>query len=882
MHWRLAIYLLLLFLAGGHLQLSAQKYAYVRYHAGSDAPFNQVSTIVQDQEGFIWLGSKSGLFRFDGRKFEDFSIQTPSRHIYQLQGGEDQLIFVNDIGIYRIDQLASKPEVHALLQGSIKETRELPFFPNNCILGKKNEVWISQSNHSLGRFQEGNFETYPFTQSEKEQHIAIAKAPNGDIWALSPLDGLFYFDQANNRFEKKAELKKGNALMIHEDHLLVGGDVLYIFSLQSKDLQLTRTIPLEDDIITALHLDESKRFLIGTQKGKLLLLPHLKDTPQTVYGANETHRVRELDFGQINEIYVTPDPVSHSGILWICSETGLWLLQQRLFESVLDLPKNNPIGIAFGKDKKVWVPMSFLYEIRPDQNDFRARQVIEDMMVNAVACDQEGNNWVSISLPKVELLKMSNYTITHRYSFGDRGESIFYLYPDSKNNIWFCQAPLNKPIIGIGKIKASGEVELYDESHGFESRVLVIKESNRGEIYAGGIGTDSYLYKYQAEQNKFINLSPPLPFSSTQNFEVHDLTIDNQGIVWLASTDGLLRYDSEKITLIQNDVLDQEEVRGVTHLPNGNIWIATATKGLVFYQQNSATIIDEAAGMPSVINAYRCIDTDPQGRVWAGTPEGLVYARIAEPTLPFSNPPRIQKITVNRSEYTEAFDSTLQVRETDQLQLEYTNLSFPADRVQFQYRIYPKEEKELVMKEHLWLSNHGQHSLKLDKLAIGDYCLEIRARQSGGYLWSPPLEIQLEVFRPWYLKAWFLYPSGVALFLIAAYYLQFFVRRRIRRLNRIVQFARENLAEKQTELNQKMEELDMQQEELASAQSNIHMLELFIREIPQRASWNDIITAMGKAVDQSVGIDAFEICFLEKNEIVHRGYSNQGAWRLHL
>jgi hypothetical protein len=32
---------------------------------------------------------------------------------------------------------------------------------------------------------------------------------------------------------------------------------------------------------------------------------------------------------------------------------------------------------------------------------------------------------------------------------------------------------------------------------------------------------------------------------------------------------------------------------------------------------------------------------------------------------------------------------------------------------------------------------------------------------------------------------------------------------------------------------------------------------------------------MGKAVDQSIDIDAFEICFLKDNEIVHRGYSNQ-------
>jgi ligand-binding sensor domain-containing protein len=873
--WHFHSLLILLLALSSGWSLAAQKYAYVQYHAGSGAPFSEATTMVQDTEGFIWVGSPTGLYRFDGRSFENFSNQTQSQHIYQLQAQEDRLVFVNDIGIYQVDDLATQPRVDLLLEGSINESGERPFYPNACTLGKDGAIWISQSNHSLGKFQRDTFDTYPFSTTSKAQGLALTTDTQGDLWALSPLDGLFSFDEKNNRFQQQATPSNGQTLLIHDDYLLVGGDALYIYTRQAEGLQLLRTLPLEDDVVTALQMDQRQRFLIGTKKGKLLLLPEVLGTPQTIYGANESHRVRELDFGTIHEIYVIPDSISQSGVLWICSSTGLWLLQQRLFESIINLPKNNPIAIAFGDDEKVWIPMNSLYEISPHDNEFYARQVAEELQVNAVTYDRKGNNWVSVSVPRVELMKMSAYKPTKRYYFGDRGESIFYLYTDSKNNIWFCQAPLDKPINGIGRINAREEVELYDERHGFKSRVLIVKESSRGEIYAGGIGVDSYLYRYDPQANRFTNLSPKLPFTPTQNFEVHDLTIDDQGIVWMASTDGLLRYDAEQVTLIRSGVLQQEEVRGVTHLPNGSIWVATAIRGLVFYEHNSATIVDEVAGMPSVINAYRCIDVDPQGRLWAGTPEGLVYARIATPTLPHSNPPRIQQVTLNHTTTFDLREQPLSVRENDQLQLEYTNLSFPADLVQYQYRLYPPEERELIQEEHLWQATSNQYSLVLNELNIGDYILEIRAHQAGGYQWSGPLQLPLTVFRPWYRQAWFLYPAIAILLLIIGYYLQFFVRRRIRQLQRILQFARKDLAEKQSELKQKIHELDAQQLALANAKSNIHMLELFVREIPHKASWNEIITAMGKAVDQSIDIEAFEICFLEADEIVHRGYSTQ-------
>ena len=868
--------ILCLCLCGISFHISAQQYGYVQYNSGSGAPFDQVSTVLQDQAGFIWIGSQNGLYRFDGIHFDIYSMHTKSQFIHQLHEREDHLLFVNDMGIYQIDDLLSQPKVIPLLEGTINETAELPFYPNDFALGKDQDIWLTQSNHSIGRLQQGDFKTYRFSKTNKAQKLAIHKDSKGGIWVLSPLDGLFYFDKATNTFEKKLNIKNGNALLIHKDYLVVGNDALRVYTIQENKPQLIKTIELDDDLITAMYVDQNDQYIIGTRKGKLFIVSDLNDPPQTIYGANEAHRVEELDFGHIYEIYVTTDSKSNNDKLWVCSETGLWLLQQRFFKTVKNLPMNNPIGIAMGNEGKAWAPINYLYEISPLEDEFTAKPIYNNLQANAVAQDKAGFTWVTTSTPKVELLKYDNNKIIKRYDdFHDRGEAIFNLYPDSKGNLWFCQAPLNKPIIGIAKINAKGEIKYYDETKGFSSRVLAIKESARGEIYAAGIGEESYLYRFDPEKDRFVNLSPTLPFTAMLNFEAHDLTIDDRGVVWLATTDGLLRYDAEKITLIQNDILGQEEVRGVTHYSNNNIWISTATKGLVFHQQNTSTILGETEGLPAVISAYRCITTDAQGRLWAGTAEGLVYSRMSAATLPYSNPPRIRKIIINRREFTEGFNEVLEIKKSQQLNLLFTNLSFPARNVQYQYRLLPKEDRQIMLEEQLWQSNGNKNTLSLSQIELGDYYLELRARQPGGYQWSKPLEIQLNVFLPWYLQTWFIYSSIGLLVLFISYYFRFYVKRRFNRLQQVLKYSNEKLAKKEAQLHQKIREFEEQQEELDNANSNIQTLELFIKEIPKKASWNDIITAMGKAVNQSADINAFEIAFKEKNEIVHKGYSNQ-------
>lgn len=76
------------------LSNKAQSPSYFSYNIESGAPSNEIYSIIQDNEGYIWIGSDAGIYRFNGVTFEHFSspdltarsatglCQTPSGRIF--------------------------------------------------------------------------------------------------------------------------------------------------------------------------------------------------------------------------------------------------------------------------------------------------------------------------------------------------------------------------------------------------------------------------------------------------------------------------------------------------------------------------------------------------------------------------------------------------------------------------------------------------------------------------------------------------------------------------------------------------------------------------------------------------------------------------------
>ncbi|MFV0506524.1 MAG: two-component regulator propeller domain-containing protein [Bacteroidales bacterium] len=59
-----------------HLASSAQQLPYNRFSAKNGLPNNQIFAIDEDEQGFLWLGTDNGLYRFDGTNFD--AVKKPS------------------------------------------------------------------------------------------------------------------------------------------------------------------------------------------------------------------------------------------------------------------------------------------------------------------------------------------------------------------------------------------------------------------------------------------------------------------------------------------------------------------------------------------------------------------------------------------------------------------------------------------------------------------------------------------------------------------------------------------------------------------------------------------------------------------------------------
>ena len=109
---------------------------------------------------------------------------------------------------------------------------------------------------------------------------------------------------------------------------------------------------------------------------------------------------------------------------------------------------------------------------------------------------------------------------------------------------------------------------------------------------------------------------------------VTDLLQDDQGFLWLATQDGLNRYDGSEFQVFKDDHDTPNSLRGnlvaaLAKAPTGEIWIGTNDGGLSCYNphtgQFTSYLHDPQDPNSLSENSVPAVDVDAQGIVWAGT-----------------------------------------------------------------------------------------------------------------------------------------------------------------------------------------------------------------------------------------------------------------------
>ncbi len=857
----------------------AQKFQYTTYE-GQGVPFSHVNQVLQDHLNFLWIASEQGLYRFNGTHFEDFNTSVKSRDIRSLLALNDStILFSNDTGIHRLGYDGrGNIEIDSYLD--FEEDGVNTVYPGHLFLDSRNRLWIAGLNGTVYHYQEGQAspEAYSLSNGRKTQKTYFAEDSFNTVWVLIPSEGLFYLDEPSKKFMEVQVPFKVNHFLVEEDRMLLAGEDLEQWTLSSGHQAASKRSPVTDmPHIQYLTRDQAGLLFLATDEGLFSLPDFGQKDLQAVYGSNDPHRVEDLPFREVNQLYFTKDHRGAGGTLWVSTPEGLSLLFSSFFQSVSGMSHDNVFAIGKGLEGRVHISQGKVYRIDPGGVQPQFSELRGSSRITSIG--SSGNSlWMGSA--DGQLYAQNPDGTRQTKDLSNRGGGIFYMYGDAAGELWFCQAPAEKPIMGIAKVSKEGVIRYYGQEDGLRSRILVAAEGGKNELYIAGIGTETYLYKYDRAADTFINHSQAFTFSVSSNFEVHDLAVDEQGMVWMGTTDGLLKYDTEKIYRIELGRHTEQEIRAVCTMPDGSVWLATDTSGLIHLNNSGNYVLfDEKSGTPSKIASYRGLLLDGENRLWVGTAEGPVYSSLTNPVPLQSSTPRLKEVWVNNRIREKA--TNMEFARDAQVEISMVAVAYPARDIRYRYKYFPAGLPREEIEDVAWIERGQELRISLKGLAGGNYQLWSSAQQAGGHKWSEPAIISFRILKPWFAQWW-----GMALLTLAGllgfwYGIKLWTTKKVSALENNLVHKQEELNAREAELKSQTDTINQQKEALKSAGVTVYLLRRLIRQLPREAEWGTLLPFLDKLVELPTGLDAFEIALLENGKLKLSTYVRGGGGELY-
>lgn len=176
---------------------SITQFNYTFWSEKDGAP-SEISALAQTKDGYLWIGSRRGLFRFDGVKFEEYQpqpgVELPSHSVYALMATPDGGLWIafepNGLGFYKDGSLTvfTRPE-------------ELPDSPAHCF-ARDNEgrIWAGTEtglSYRLGNRWIPVARDWNFTP-EMIRYLLVDR--EGTLW-VATIKRIVYLKRGSNKFE---------------------------------------------------------------------------------------------------------------------------------------------------------------------------------------------------------------------------------------------------------------------------------------------------------------------------------------------------------------------------------------------------------------------------------------------------------------------------------------------------------------------------------------------------------------------------------------------------------------------------------------------------------------------------------------------------------
>ncbi|CAM2070614.1 Histidine kinase domain-containing protein [Sulfidibacter corallicola] len=244
------------------------------------------------------------------------------------------------------------------------------------------------------------------------------------------------------------------------------------------------------------------------------------------------------------------------------------------------------------------------------------------------------------------------------------------------------------------------------------------------------------------------NVIQPIQRPTDAELFVQDLVRDGDGVLWLATSDGLYRYDHHGFERFgAKEGLSSSMCKAVTIDRRGHLWVGTL-RGLYRYDYRTFSVFTSRDGVASnEINrggAFR----DKTGNLWFGTVHGVTKVRHDANFTPNTTPPpiHIRGLVVNGVPQRPKDVYSLPHDRND-LAISFKAITFSApEELKYSYRLKGGEA--------VWRQGTTDNVL-FPALSPGRYTFEVRACNSDGVCSESPARLSFQIHPPFWAEVWF-------------------------------------------------------------------------------------------------------------------------------